>query len=85
VLTRDLMRQEGLTADQAIARYKQGSIRREFPGQYLDVHWMKSNRTQREENKLRARPSSYCSAESTTNDPGTVLVLSANPYGGSPS
>lgn len=32
---REEMRREGLTADEVIARYKVGSIRRVFPGQYL--------------------------------------------------
>ena len=29
------MRRVGLTADEAIGRYKVGSVRRVFPGQYL--------------------------------------------------
>ena len=35
--TREDMRREGLTAEEVIARYKLGSIRRVFPGQYLQV------------------------------------------------
>ena len=35
MLTRNEMRRTGVTADEAIARFKVGSIRRVFPGQYL--------------------------------------------------
>jgi hypothetical protein len=34
VLTRELMRATGLTAEEAIATYKHATIRRVFPGQY---------------------------------------------------
>jgi hypothetical protein len=30
------MRQSGITADEAISAFKQASIRREFPSQFLD-------------------------------------------------
>jgi hypothetical protein len=34
MLTRELMRGTGMTAEEAISSYKQASIRRVFPGQY---------------------------------------------------
>ena len=34
-LTREVMREAGLTADEAISMYKQGAVRREFPSQFL--------------------------------------------------
>ena len=37
VLTRQLMRERGLTASEAISIYKRASIRRRFPSQFLDM------------------------------------------------
>jgi hypothetical protein len=34
-LTRELMRSLEITADEAISSFKKGSVRREFPAQYL--------------------------------------------------
>lgn len=34
-LTRALMRRQGLTADEAISKYKQASVRRVFPAQFV--------------------------------------------------
>jgi hypothetical protein len=34
-LTRDIMRRLGLTAEEAISRFKRASIRRQFPAEFL--------------------------------------------------